>query len=195
MTQQETKEKILLAAINAIEKNGIHNVTTRVIADEAGVNNAALHYYYGTKEQLVEAALRTTIEHWVADTAELVSTQSTLEARIRAILNYLLDGVLRFPNVIRAHLQQAFLEGDADSPFIDLLSGWLEQAYTGLEPDLDPDQKTKIRLAMQSALFSLLLTGLLPETSRLNDGLSLHDENFRDTYEAFLIESILHSTE
>ena len=57
MSPQSTKEKILHATIDAIVKNGIQNVTTRVIAQEAGVNNAALHYYFGTKEQLLEAFL------------------------------------------------------------------------------------------------------------------------------------------
>ena len=148
MTPKATKEKILLATIDAIEKNGIHNITTRVIAEEAGVNNAALHYYYGTKEQLVEAALTATIEHWVNDTAEIIAREELAATRLQAVFEYMIDGVLRLPNLVRANLQGPLMEGDANSPFLRMLSNWLEQAYAGLDVDLNPEKKANLKMMM-----------------------------------------------
>lgn len=194
MTPQATKQQILLATIDAIEKNGIQNITTRVIAEEAGVNNAALHYYFGTKEQLVEAALTATVEHWVEDTSELLATEEPVQDRLQAVLTYLIEGVLRYPNLIRAHIQSPLMEGNTESPFMSMLSTWLDQAYSGIESDVGPDQRKVIRIAMQTAVSTILVAGLMPEASDFTAGINLHDENFRSEYIQYLINSIISDT-
>jgi len=193
MAQQATKEKILLATIDAIEKNGIHNITTRVIADEAGVNNAALHYYYGTKEQLVEAALLQTTEHWIEDTSEILSSDKPVRERIREMLVYLIDGVLRYPNLIRAHIQGPFMEGNPNSSFLRMLSNWLEQTANDLGAEITPEQEQVVHVAMQTAISSILIVGLVPASPDLKVGIHLKDDNTREVYTTYLVDSILNA--
>ncbi|NOY54559.1 MAG: TetR/AcrR family transcriptional regulator [Actinobacteria bacterium] len=51
------KDRILRAAGELIAEVGWANVTTRLISKRAGVNNALIHYYFGTKDDLLlEAA-------------------------------------------------------------------------------------------------------------------------------------------
>ncbi len=50
----EKKIAILDAAENLIAVNGYRSTTTRMIAEEAGVNVAMLSYYFGSKEQLLK---------------------------------------------------------------------------------------------------------------------------------------------
>ncbi|NIA25409.1 MAG: TetR family transcriptional regulator [Gammaproteobacteria bacterium] len=51
------KDRILQAAGELIVEVGWTNVTTRLISKRAGVNNALIHYYFGTKDDLLlEAA-------------------------------------------------------------------------------------------------------------------------------------------
>lgn len=53
----DTRRKILDAAAALIAEIGWNEVTTRRIAERAGVNNALIHYYFGTKDALLlEAA-------------------------------------------------------------------------------------------------------------------------------------------
>jgi AcrR family transcriptional regulator len=49
--------RILDAAFRRLAVGGYSNLATRDIAAEAGVNHAAIHYYFGTKQKLVIAVL------------------------------------------------------------------------------------------------------------------------------------------
>jgi Transcriptional regulator len=52
------REQILEAARVTLTRVGFEKITTRRIAEEAGVNIATLHYYFGTKEALLTEAVR-----------------------------------------------------------------------------------------------------------------------------------------
>jgi len=53
--EHETRERLLAAAHRVFLRKGTANARTQEIADEAGVNKALLHYYYGTKAALADA--------------------------------------------------------------------------------------------------------------------------------------------
>ena len=50
-----TKEQILDVAERMFAENGVHAVSLRTIIAEAGVNLAAVHYHFGSKDALAEA--------------------------------------------------------------------------------------------------------------------------------------------
>jgi AcrR family transcriptional regulator len=52
-----TREEILAAARQLFAQRGYQATTMRAIAAEAGVNAALVHHYYGSKEQLLVAAM------------------------------------------------------------------------------------------------------------------------------------------
>jgi len=54
----DTKEQILDAAESLFAEHGIGAVPLRRIIAEAGVNAAAIHYHFGSKEELVRAVFR-----------------------------------------------------------------------------------------------------------------------------------------
>lgn len=58
----DTKEQILDAAESLFSEHGIKAVALRQIIAEAGVNSAAIHYHFGSKEKLVRAVLARRIE-------------------------------------------------------------------------------------------------------------------------------------
>jgi len=95
MSPKAAKEHILLSTIDAIEKVGLMNLTTRLIAEEAGVNNAALHYYFGTKEQLVDAALNQITYHMLGDIKTILESDESIEIRIRKMFDYILDSSIK----------------------------------------------------------------------------------------------------
>jgi AcrR family transcriptional regulator len=53
--ERETRERILDAAHAVFLKKGTAGSRTQEIADEAGVNKALVHYYFGTKAVLADA--------------------------------------------------------------------------------------------------------------------------------------------
>ncbi len=57
-TGSEQRTKILEAALHVLARDGIAATTTRKIATEAGVNQAMLRYYFGSKDDLLFAVLQ-----------------------------------------------------------------------------------------------------------------------------------------
>ncbi|WP_231386571.1 TetR/AcrR family transcriptional regulator [Gordonia polyisoprenivorans] len=76
-----TREALLDATRVLLREHGAH-LTTRDIAAEAGVNQSLINRYFGTKEELLVEAVRST----VSPTTELVAT---------APLDEVADGILR----------------------------------------------------------------------------------------------------
>ena len=107
------------------------------------------------------------------------------------MLNYLVDGVIRYPNLIRAHIQNPLMEGNAESPFVRMLSTWLDQVHEGLASDGTPQQGKLIRIALQTAISSILVAALMPESSNTAIGFNLKDVTFRSEYIEYLTNSIL----
>jgi TetR/AcrR family transcriptional regulator len=54
-SDQETRDRILDAADRVFTRKGTASGRTQEIADEAGVNKALVHYYFGTKAALADA--------------------------------------------------------------------------------------------------------------------------------------------
>jgi AcrR family transcriptional regulator len=80
--------RILEAAIAAIEEYGFKNVTVRRIAAKAGVNIAAINYYFRTKEQLLDKVIEVALDN-AFDWSELDYTEATPKELILAILENL----------------------------------------------------------------------------------------------------------
>ena len=57
MNNNTTVDKILEATARQLMKKSLSGLRLRAIAEEAGVVNSNLHYYYKTKDELLEALL------------------------------------------------------------------------------------------------------------------------------------------
>lgn len=55
--EKPTKERILEQAVKDFSRYGYHGTTTRTIANNVGINISALHYHWGDKQELYEAAV------------------------------------------------------------------------------------------------------------------------------------------
>jgi len=67
-------ERLLEAAIDVFGKHGYESATTRMIAGAAGVNIAAIPYYYGGKEGLYHAVVSYIVEMVQLEAGEMVAT-------------------------------------------------------------------------------------------------------------------------
>jgi AcrR family transcriptional regulator len=103
-----TKDRLLNATIELIEKEGHAGLTTRSIAAAAGVNIAAINYYYQNKESLIEAALGSSWEHMLGHLrALLVGEPWDARGSLLEIALLFLEGGFRYPSVSRANIFNA----------------------------------------------------------------------------------------
>src|SRR3954464_12285240 len=81
--------KILAAARAEFIAKGFRNARMQSIARAAGVNHALLHYYFGSKEKLYEAALREILHTiWTALRGEMhaLPQKASFEELLRTLL-------------------------------------------------------------------------------------------------------------
>ena len=95
----QTRARILDAAIGEFSENGLAGARTEQIAEAAGVNKALLYYYFKGKDALYAAALEVVADRVVASSmAVLRSKRSAGDRLVQFVLNHF----------DRIHSQRAF---------------------------------------------------------------------------------------
>ncbi len=159
----ETRAKLLAATMKLLARDGYAGLSTREIAAEAGVNHALVHYYFGTKDRLVIAALdeanRALIarqermyaapggfaEKWAMARAfyeeDLASgfVRVQLELWAASISNPTLredvkPRLLEWRRVVHAAVREALAAYQAELPFSpDVIATWIVGFWAGIE--------------------------------------------------------------
>ncbi|MCD6202068.1 MAG: TetR/AcrR family transcriptional regulator [Bacteroidales bacterium] len=75
----QTEDKILITAREVFIREGYDGARMQHIADEAGINKALLHYYYGTKEKLFTAVFEHVFTELLNRIFSLMEEQQSLE--------------------------------------------------------------------------------------------------------------------
>jgi len=161
-----SRERIYLATIKIIGKEGIQALTTRKIAQEAEVNIAAINYYFGSKDKLVEEALNGTLKEMADFPSDLLDVE-TLEvpARLQAFFQGMMGSMVKYPGIPKAHLYAPLVENDFSTPFMRLFQEFLEDVHTKLEEKgvKGKDKDMDLRMAIVQMFSALILPGILPE--------------------------------
>ena len=168
MSQREqAKADLVLVTIELLEAGGLANLTVRAIAERAGVNVAAINYYFGSKAKLIAAALEGSLAHLTADLdAALPRLREHPEETLRELLGYIVEGALRYPELIRAHIDAFFLRGP-ESPYPGVPT--FDRAFAPLTRALrellrargldDQEANARVQTALSAVLFPSLFAG------------------------------------
>jgi len=187
-----TREKIIVAAINCIEESGLQSLTIRSIAAKAEVNSAAISYYFGTKEKLVEEALNRTLEELKKIPEEILRAEGLdLKQRLRAFFTALLDGLVRWPRLIKAHLQSPLLDGNYGTPFCDMFNSFLTDLLRHLEEMPSSQREQNLRALIIQSISAVLIPGLMPGFFQYFAGLDFADPEARRSYVEDLVNRLL----
>ena len=160
----ETRERLLEAAIDVFGKYGYDAATTRVIAREAGVNIAAIPYYYSSKENLYRAVISHIVDmvtEQIAETLQEIASQSfsgpaakkeaiiLLEKLVTEFITFLL-GSPQAPRVARIILrEQLYPTAAYDIIFSGFMGSSLDSiARLFMVISSDPSQRTARLRAM-----------------------------------------------
>lgn len=166
MAQDEisTNQKIIMAVISCIEKEGVHSVTTRSIAREAGVNIAAINYYFGSKEKLVEEAFEYITKDFMMDCRNIIERKdSSKQEIINEFLDYIFTGCIGYPNVMRAFFYDPFINNKYDSPMVKVLNEVMNMLYERLSGDIDERNKDELKNVLLETITSCMFIGIFPD--------------------------------
>jgi AcrR family transcriptional regulator len=148
------RQQIMDAAVDLFARQGYAATPVREIADQVGVNSAMVHYYFGSKEALLHAALEQSLEPLAASVAVMKHSK---EAPLQDIVTMILTAFRRKPSLPVLMTREALLPGGAMQQhfmetFAPRLGGALpqllreEQRRGRMRSELDP------RLAAQMLL-------------------------------------------
>ena len=166
------EERILTAALDCIAESGLAATTVRSIAARAGLNAAAVNYYYRTKDKLVEAALRSAWTHVADDLERITGAAETPGEAVEAAGRFLLEGAFRYPNIIRAIIvEQASLGEEA----VAFLKTSFERLGSSTQAEAD------LGLGIALLLSFVVFAGIAPAAVEALTGADIRDEKARDT--------------
>jgi AcrR family transcriptional regulator len=192
MKMDAIEQKMIEKTIDSIEKYGIENVTIRLIAREAGVNSAAVSYYFRSKENLVAIALKTALENAFEWSDFKPLEQSDARALLKAVLGFLADGALKFPNLTKAFITDAFLKEDYSGAAIEKINAFGQLVLEKLRPLCPEYDENTLRLIVHQAFACGMLQFMtLPRCFDAFLGDSLADDAFRTQYIDSLVDRLL----
>jgi AcrR family transcriptional regulator len=123
MAGELTRKRILNAAEKLFAERGITSTSMRALSNAAGVNLAAAHYHFGSKEALLEAVVEhrarplnaARIHQLEAHLAERGAARPEIESIFRAFLLPALQNVIDAPEA-NGHLPRLFARVEAQPP-------------------------------------------------------------------------------
>jgi AcrR family transcriptional regulator len=160
--EQSVREKIILAAIRCIEKEGIHSLTTRMIAKEAEVNSAAINYYFGAKEKLIDEALRHAMNNALGDSGEIMARSDDPYFNLYTIFSLFFTGMIRYPGLMKALFYDPFIQENYTGSFSQHLSMILDELYQKIKPLAADEHRAGLKLSMIQMCSAIFFMGLFP---------------------------------
>ncbi|MEW6079307.1 MAG: TetR/AcrR family transcriptional regulator [Thermodesulfobacteriota bacterium] len=101
MPEAETPKKIMEAATAVFSREGFKGARMQQIARQAGVNQALLHYYFSSKENLYEEVLFRFFSSVLKQLAHHFGTYDSPEAALRGFINVYMDILKGNPDLPR----------------------------------------------------------------------------------------------
>ncbi len=94
---QATEELIKEKAKILFFQKGFLDATTQEIADEAKVNRALIHYYFRSKEQLMDVILEEVVRRKRARVTAILTSKLSFREKIAVYIDTIVDQGLQFP--------------------------------------------------------------------------------------------------
>jgi len=193
MIDGDTRSKIIDAAILCVGEKGIQNVTTRTIAEYAGVNLALINYYFGTKEELMDEAIRRSLDTYLSDflgdNVDGKDERATARESLSLFVHASLQDAISSPQIAKSYMHGTLYDSDYDTPFIERLCSFLTRLDARFTGDMSERDSAKNRLALTQIVSSVLFIGLMPDFFGKFLGVDLKDKKQQKKYIESLLES------
>ena len=110
---EQTRERILDAALELFRERGFEETTMRAIADTAGVAVGNAYYYFRAKEYLVQAFYERTHEEHLEASREILEQERDFEKRLLGVMRKKIDTAMPYHQLSGVLFRTA---GDPRSP-------------------------------------------------------------------------------
>jgi len=150
----DAEQALLDAAERLLADVGYAGVTTRRLAEEAGLNHGLVHYYFGSNENLLVHALERFTERLIARQRELYAADLPFADKWRTAMHYLLSEDVSYQKICLELQALAWNNPDIKVHLIRVNAEWRSVLTEAFE---QPRRELGIALPLE-ALVSLVMT-------------------------------------
>jgi AcrR family transcriptional regulator len=191
MDDKKVEEKIIEAAIECIEKFGIQDTTNRKIAEIAGINSAAINYYFRSKDVLIRRVMEVTLDNafdWkdFSKNEGLPPKEKTI-----AIFEELVSGGIQYPGLTRAHFYELVTGGNYDALVVERFNDFVIDLSNDLEKSAIKMDKEQLNLACMQISSAVMMMILTPSVFKKKFNFDLHNEQHRKQFITNLVDRLL----
>lgn len=183
------ENKIIIATIECISEYGISKVTSRLIAEKAGINVAAINYYFRSKDNLISKALDIALTNaFDSEFFELIDKSQSLKNTIYNLFIYLFKGSLRYSNLIKAIFQDSSSKINYQSKQISKLNNYMEKICQKLNKKFPEINKEEIKISFTQCMYTILFTAVFPYTFNEFHNIDITTKKYQNIYIKQLVD-------
>lgn len=87
MVKRENKRRLIVeAAVRVLMRDGLKGCTARAVADESPLTKSAIHYYFDSTEELVDAAMEAHLEEFLQRLLDVAASHTEPTERFWAVV-------------------------------------------------------------------------------------------------------------
>ena len=191
LTSNEIEEKIITAAIECIERLGLQAATNRRIAEQAGVNSAAINYYFRSKDVLISRCMDVTLENAFGRDSFIELVSKTAIERCKELFGNLVIGGCNYPGLTRSHYYELISFGNYNSRIVEKTNQFIEDLVVDLNTHGATLPVDELRLACMQITSAIMLMILTPRLFEKNFALNLCEEDSRKLFIDRLVDRLL----
>lgn len=174
--REQNKQNIIVTTIDCIATDGIAGATVRNITAKAGVNTAAISYYFGSRENLIDVALKETLRN-AFDTNDIPrQPEDDYKTVFAATLVHWYDGAIQYPGITRAHFNEMINQGSGS----ETISAGFREFILGINQILirhglkdSPETLARLKMIFSSFLFGVLFRDIARPAEKKEDFIRL----------------------
>lgn len=123
----DTREQILRAARRCLLRSGLSGLSTRAVADEAGVGTGHLHYHFGSKRNLVLAVLDAENEGRLERQQRMYGSDAPLWKQWEQACDFLEDDLASgYVRILQEMIAAGWSEPEIAERVRSMLDGWYD---------------------------------------------------------------------
>ena len=154
IARTEAEDALLDAAERLLANAGHAGITTRRLAEEAGVNHGLVHYYFGSNETLLVRALERFTDRLIERQRELYAADVPFIEKWRTAMRYLVDEDATYEKVWLELQALSWNQPELREHLADVNARWRAVLMDAFE---QPHRELGIAMPLE-ALVSLVIT-------------------------------------
>jgi len=99
----ETQRRIIEAVWSVMAEKGLPALTVRLVAQEAGISHAMVHYHFTNKDDLILAVVGHARHYWIDPMEEIVGGPGSPAEKLESVILWMAEPATR--EVMRVHRQ------------------------------------------------------------------------------------------